>query len=128
MDPWAEAQIRLAERQGLLHGRDLSPVQVKCLLLCELLDDAEKARREDRSLRQAMLSTGRFEFLDLFPEMTPTASTDGQVEEALESDGSVSYRLDAGAAFDPAEAERLLASLLGGSSSGSVTAAELGDL
>ena len=128
MDPWAKTQIRLAERQGLLTGHELSPVQVKCVLLCQMIQTVKEYKREDTDLKAALLATGRFEFTDLFPEYGKTKlETEADIEETLSSDEAVSYIFPGPGdpAFDPAEAQRLFDRLLGENSSGTVNGTEL---
>lgn len=117
-------QIRLAERQGLLTGRGLGPVQVKAVYLCELLSLQERGKNADRALRQAMLATGKYEFSDLFPELFEASSED-EIDYALHHVGNegtmaVEYVLDPGEDFDPAEAERELMELMAAAASGEV--------
>jgi hypothetical protein len=133
MDPWVTTQIRLAERQGLLTGRDLGPVQVKAVLLCQMLDTVRAYQREDADLKAALLATGRFEFTDLFPEYASNPqkeSTEAEIEEALSSDGAVSYVFPGPGDpnFDPEEAQRMFDELIAGNSSGTVNGADLDDL
>lgn len=133
MDPWASTQIRLAERQGLLTGSDLGPVQVKAVYLCELLDLVAKTQQSETDLKQAMLATGRFDFADLFPQYAAPADEVDEEEAALDHDlysGEAVRYVFPGPGdpnFDPAEAERLMAELLGDASSGTVTGADLDD-
>jgi hypothetical protein len=127
MDPWVKTQIRLAERQGLLTGTELSPVQVKAVFLNELLALIVSSQRSERELREALLSTGRFEFTDLFPEYAPKEDSAEAIERDLTSEEPITYVFQAPGdpGFDPEEAQRLLDSLLHDSTSGSVSAAEL---
>jgi hypothetical protein len=130
MDPWVDTQIRLAERQGLLTGRDLSPVQVKSVFLCHMMQAVKEYKREDVDLKAALLATGRYEFADLFPEYgKKKMSTEADIEEALSSDAAVSYVFPGPGdpAFDPAEAQRLFDQLLTDNSFGTVNGTELDD-
>ena len=129
MDPWVKTQIRLAERQGLLTGRELSPVQVKAVLLCQMMQTVKEYKREDVDLKAALLATGRYEFTDLFPEYgSKKMETEADIEDALSSDDAVSYIFPGPGdpAFDPIEAQRLFDRLLGENSSGTVNGTELG--
>jgi hypothetical protein len=134
MDPWVSTQIRLAERQGLLTGPNLGSVQVKAVSLCELMDRVDKTRQSETDLKQAMLTTGRFDFTDLFPEYAGAVTEEEDEEEALDADlyggEPITYVFPApdDESFDPDEAQRLLDELLGNASSGTVTGADLDDL
>lgn len=105
-------------------------MQVKAIFLLELLELRSQNDDRDKRLREALLATGRFDFEDLFPEYASTeATTDEQIDAAMgineagEYDG-VDYDFSE-ATFDPGEAERLMASLLGEHSSGTMTARQM---
>jgi hypothetical protein len=62
------SQIRLADRQGLLQGRHISPVQTKALIVLNYLDDIERHKQSDLALRRAFLSSGLADPAKLFPD------------------------------------------------------------
>jgi hypothetical protein len=131
MDPWVHTQIRLAERQGLLVGRELGPVQVKAVFLCEMLELVTANKLHDQQFRQTLYATGRFEYADLFPERTPSEESAQAIDADLDSEEQVRYifpQPGTPGAIGPEEAERLLRELVGESSSGTVSAAEIGVL
>lgn len=129
MDPWVKTQIRLAERQGLLTGTALSPVQVKAVFLRELVDTADRAIAEDRSVRKALITTGKYDYDTLFPEyaITPDEDPVDTLNPDLDSSDGTIYVFEEMASpdFDRDEAQRLLNELVSGSSSGSVSAADM---
>lgn len=98
-------------------------MQVKAVYLCELMDMARRADEKDRSLRQSLLQTGRFEFADLFPEAVE-ATSEEDIDAALALDpneAEVSYVFQQDDDFDPAEAERMLAELMAQASEGTAS-------
>jgi hypothetical protein len=119
-----DTQIRLAERQGLLTGRGLSPVAVKAIYLRLMQDTHDEVEHQDRSLRQAMLGSGHYEFTDLFPDMATEADSDEAIAADLEK-GEDTLLDFSQAEYDPEEAAREVEELLSQMSSGTVTGAEL---
>ena len=124
------AQIRLAERQGLLQGRSVSVTQSHALLLLQLVEDAEREKALTRSLKQTVGELGWDKFVELFPEYLPTPGTDEvSLDEALSEDefgntGAVTYDFSESEALSPEEGERLLAQLMAEASSGSVNGSQ----
>lgn len=78
MDEWLKTHLRLAERQGLLLGRHLSPVQGKALEVLRLLDLIEKVEGDWAGIKRAMGATGQWKWAELFPDFF------GQPEKAEE--------------------------------------------
>lgn len=76
MDPWLKTELRLAERQGLLTGRYLSPIQVQGIQVLRLLDEVEKQQTKFDLLRTALVAAGAPpqdmwpEFKELFGDAT----------------------------------------------------------
>jgi hypothetical protein len=68
VDDWLKTQIRLAERQGVLRGQHLSPVQTKALVVLNFLDDIQKHEGDIAALKRAFLSSGLAEPSKIFPE------------------------------------------------------------
>lgn len=128
MDPWVATQIRLAERQGLLVGLGLGPVQIKAVFLCEMVDLAKASKQTEQDLRRSLLSTGKFEFADLFPEYAPGGEDRDEIDEDLASDEAITWVFpDPGSpgAVSPEEAEQILREMVDDAASGSVSAADL---
>jgi hypothetical protein len=127
MNPWVHTQIRLAQRQGLLTGVELSPVQTHAVFLLDLAEQVEKSKAEDRSIRQSLLHLG-VPFLQLFPEYgdgeAPAPDVDeGELDAVIDGDGPVRYV----APEEEITEERmneLLAQLMDDNASGSVSAAD----
>lgn len=62
------SQIRLADRQGALQGRHISPVQSKANVILNYLDDIEHNRESIVALKRAFLSSGLADPAKLFPD------------------------------------------------------------
>lgn len=67
VDGWLKSELRRAERQGLLQGRHLSPVQFNATIVLNFLDENEKTERHLDELKKALLSTGDYKPHSLFP-------------------------------------------------------------
>lgn len=83
-----ETHLRLAERQGLLQGRDLSPLQAYALVLLRWLDAREKRQALTDSVKQAVLASGAASIKDLYPEWFPEEVEEEEAEEGTAYDYS----------------------------------------
>lgn len=68
VDDWLKSELRRAERQGLLIGRHLSPVQFNATIILNYIDNSEKALRDLVELKRAMLASGDYNARKLFPD------------------------------------------------------------
>jgi hypothetical protein len=76
------SHIRLAERQGILQGKHLSPVQTKCLIILNFLDDIQRHHDDITALKRSLLSSGLAEPAKLFPqEFNPEVKELSEVED-----------------------------------------------
>lgn len=87
VDPWLKTELRLAERQGLLTGRHLSPVQVQGIQILRLLDEVDRQQARFDLLRTALVAAG--------------APPKGLWPEFKELFGDVTVEMDDPAASDP---------------------------
>lgn len=105
--------------------------------LLDLVEQREKNAEAERSLKESLLATGKFDMQTLWPDWfeEPAESIDSTDEKrvaallAEDNEGQTqgaNYDFSE-AKYDPAEAERLLASLLGETSSGTVSGTDLND-
>lgn len=62
------SQIRLADRQGVLQGRHISPVQSKANIILTYLDDIDRNKGKILALKRAFLSSGLADPAKLFPD------------------------------------------------------------
>lgn len=62
------SQIRLADRQGVLQGRHISPVQSKANIILTYLDDIDRNKGNVLALKHAFLSSGLADPAKLFPD------------------------------------------------------------
>lgn len=123
-----ESQIRLAERQGLLRGHDLSTVQVRALDLLIRLDDAERGKKLQRELRRTAVEVGWDTFTKIFAEYVrpeDLAPIEDEVDEELldeELEGGTGTVFDfsKAAPVSEAEADAMFNQLLSQSSMGSM--------
>ena len=127
MNPWVHTQIRLAQRQGLLTGVELSPVQTHAVFLLDLAEQVEKSKLEDRSIRRSLLHLG-VPFLQLFPEygdgQAPEPDVDeDELDEVIGGDGPVRY-VAPDEEMTSERMDELLAQLMNDNASGSVSAAD----
>lgn len=81
-----ETHLRLAERQGLLQGRDLSPLQQYALILLRFLDAKERGKARSDAVKNALIATGHTKVSDLYPEWFP--------QEPEEDDGAEDVTYD----------------------------------
>ena len=105
------AQIRLADRQGLLSGRHLSSLQLSEIYYREIEDQAERRDRDQQEFKYALLSTGHVSFSDLFPDMISALEND---DFDVVDDGAVIYKFADQPELTPEEIERELAELMAG--------------
>jgi hypothetical protein len=70
VDEWLKAELRLAERQGILRGYRLSPVQSQALQILNLLDEIDKFRRQYDLFRAALTANGNYEPKGLWTEFS----------------------------------------------------------
>lgn len=89
VDDWMKSQLRLAERQGLLQGRHLSPVQFHAGIVLNLEDGLDKTRHDHASFKNALVAAGA-QAKALFPEYFPEEKK-AEVEEVDFSDAEASY-------------------------------------
>lgn len=68
VDDWLKSELRRAERQGLLQGRHLSPVQFNAVVVLGYVDSTEKTERHLDELKKALLATGSYKAHMLFPD------------------------------------------------------------
>lgn len=77
VDDWLRSELRLAERQGLLQGRHLSPVQFHAGIVLNFQDNVDRSGRALDDLKRSLVSAG-WKPEVLFPERFP----DAKLEEA----------------------------------------------
>lgn len=114
----------MADRQGLLQGFNLSVVQTRANYLLELVERQREVNRYDRTFRERLFATGRYDAETLFPEWIDEAeATD--VEQATDEWGeAVSTRYvmqEDSSSFDADQADDWIAAMLTETSSGSVS-------
>lgn len=78
------SQIRLADRQGLLQGRHISPVQSKALVILNYLDDIAHNKDNTLALKRAFLSGGLADPVKLFPD--ELGESNKEAERATDGD------------------------------------------
>ena len=115
MDPWANAQIRLAERQGLLVGTGLSMVQSGAVYLRLLQESRDKSEARWLTIKSALLATGKLTFNELFPGEVPAPAEEDGGEFLADDENPTAYRFvePPSENWGPEEADRLLDELLG---------------
>lgn len=94
VDDWLKSEVRRAERQGLLRGRHLSPVQFKATIVLEYLDNIDRSERERDDILRALLASGDYKPHRLFPNFFETPKDDGdEVVDAPDAPltGNVDY-------------------------------------
>jgi hypothetical protein len=109
IDDWMKSELRLAERQGLLRGRHLSPVQFNATVILHFQDDLLSGEKDFRSIKKALLSLG-WEPSSLFPEYFKA-----QKKEAEEA---APQQLDPNAVYDYSDVEWVSPSSMGTSEEG----------
>lgn len=124
-------QIRLANNQGHLRGKDLSPVQVNAVLLLDRIEQYEHNRQQNEGYRRDIALIGWQRWTELFPEYVPESaqvSSQEEIDRALAEDSETGETdaviFDFSGAYQmlPEEIEEHLAGMLQGSPMGSVNA------
>lgn len=100
MDPWLEAQIRLAERQGILQGRHISPVQQMALQLLIILDRSDTTSLRADRIREALLSANPALARGLYPAYF---SSEGAPEDGEQPSEHSMMNHDPATAYDFSE-------------------------
>lgn len=76
VDDWLKSELRRAERQGLLTGRHLSPIQFNATIILNYIDTNDKALQDLVELKRALLASGSYNARKLFPdELGPETET-----------------------------------------------------
>jgi hypothetical protein len=65
---WLKAELRLAERQGILCGSYLSVVQANAIYILNFLDEIERSRSKADLFRAALVASNSYKPEGLFPE------------------------------------------------------------
>lgn len=92
-----ETHLRLAERQGLLQGKHISPVQAHALVLLRFLDAKDLRRMRTDAVKAALVSSGAASVRDLWPEWFEDEDEE-PTEEGTEAE-------EEGAAYDYSDVE-----------------------
>lgn len=113
IDPYLEAQIRLADRQGLLVGRALSPVQFRASETMLILEEQAKAHDAMEALKLAHVANDPgFWLPKLYPAIFAEPEERSYVEatdaDLADTTGEWQFTEE----VDPAEAQRMLNEML----------------
>lgn len=108
------AQIRLAERQGLLVGHGLSIAQVAAVYYREIEDQAERRDRDRQEFKYVLLTSGVASFDQLFPDAVPVETDDNAEIESPNDGETIVYKFSEQDELDADEVERELAALMAG--------------
>lgn len=111
------SQLRLAERQGLLQGPYLSPVQHLAAAILDAIERIEKSKSDDRALRLALVANGNYDPEQLFDELKQVETDDSaEIDDGTTMEGeAVATKYDFSHAEphgSQAEVEREIAALL----------------
>lgn len=80
--------LRLAERQGLLTGRHLSPVQMLGLVILNHADTIDRAKGDREALKRSLIANGNFDHEALFPDYFPKKTEEFNPEANVDYDYS----------------------------------------
>jgi hypothetical protein len=91
VDPWLKTHLRLAERQGLLTGRHISPVQAFGLVILNHLDEIAEAKDDIEAFKLSLVANGQFDHKGLFPEFFPPETVEIDDKEASNPEAQYDY-------------------------------------